>query len=69
MTFELTCVRLLCCVRRLRVSQEYKGRLSVVKLDGHRWGEHAKHFGLSGSLPGIVVEDRENNKNFGPSHT
>lgn len=45
-------------------AKEYKGRLSVVKLDGHRWGEHAKHFGLSGSLPGIVVEDRENNKNY-----
>jgi len=41
-----------------------KGKLSVVKLDGHRWGEHAKHFGLSGSLPGIVVEDRDNNKNY-----
>ena len=45
-------------------AKEFKGRLSVVKLDGHRWGEHAKHFGLSGSLPGIVVEDRENNKNY-----
>jgi protein disulfide-isomerase A1 len=45
-------------------AKEYKGRLSVVKLDGNRWGEHAKHFGLSGSLPGIVVEDRESNKNY-----
>jgi protein disulfide-isomerase A1 len=45
-------------------AREYKGKLSVVKLDGHRWGEHAKHFGLSGSLPGIVVEDREANKNY-----
>lgn len=35
-----------------------------MKLDGHRWKEHAKHFGLSGSLPGIVVEDRDNNKNY-----
>lgn len=42
----------------------YKGRISVVKLDGIRWGEHAKHFGLSGKLPGIVAEDRENNKNY-----
>ncbi len=42
-----------------------KGKLSVVKLDGQRWAEHAKHFGLSGSkLPGIVVEDRASNKNF-----
>lgn len=23
-------------------AKEYKGKLSVVKLDGHRWGEHAK---------------------------
>ena len=45
-------------------AKEFKGRLSVVKLDGHRWAEHAKHFGLSGALPGIVVEDREANKNF-----
>jgi len=43
---------------------QYKGRLSVVKLDGIRWGEHAKHFGLSGKLPGIVLEDRDNNKNY-----
>jgi protein disulfide-isomerase A1 len=45
-------------------AKEFKGKLSVVKLDGHRWGEHAKHFGLSGSLPGIVIEDRESNKNY-----
>jgi len=45
-------------------AKDFKGKLSVVKLDGHRWGEHAKHFGLSGSLPGIVIEDREANKNF-----
>jgi len=42
----------------------FKGKLSVVKLDGVRWGEHAKHFGLSGKLPGIVAEDREENKNY-----
>jgi len=35
-----------------------------VKLDGLRWGEHAKNFGLSGGTPGIVIEDRDNNKNF-----
>lgn len=45
-------------------ARSFKGKLSVVKLDGNRWGEHAKHFGLSGSLPGIVIEDRETNKNF-----
>jgi len=41
-----------------------KGRLSVVKLDGVKWKEHAKHFGLGPELPSIVVEDREHNKNF-----
>ena len=41
-----------------------KGKLSVVKLDGVKWAEHAKHFGLGAELPGIVVEDRETNKNF-----
>jgi len=45
-------------------AREFKGQISVVKLDGVRWGEHAKHFGLSGKLPGIVAEDREENKNY-----
>jgi len=46
-------------------AKEVKGRLSVVKLDGVRWADHAKHFGVDASqLPGIVVEDRENQKNF-----
>ena len=41
-----------------------KGKLSVVKLDGVKWAEHAKHFGLGPELPSVVVEDREANKNF-----
>ena len=41
-----------------------KGKLSVVKLDGVKWAEHAKHFGLGPELPSIVVEDRAANKNF-----
>jgi len=48
----------------VEAAKEFKGHLSVVKLDGVRWGEHAKHFGLSGKLPGIVAEDREDNKNY-----
>jgi len=47
-----------------KAAAQHKGKVSVVKLDGVRWGEHAKHFGLSGKLPGIVAEDRENNKNY-----
>lgn len=45
-------------------AKAFKGKLSVVKLDGERWIEHAKHFGLSGKLPGVVLEDRENSKNY-----
>jgi protein disulfide-isomerase A1 len=43
---------------------EYRSELSFVKLDGIRWGEHAKSFGLSGGTPGIVIEDREKRANF-----
>jgi len=35
-----------------------------VKLDGVRWSEHSKNFGLSGTPPGIVLEDRTSNKNY-----
>ena len=41
-----------------------KSKLSVVKLDGVKWAEHAKHFGLGPELPSVVVEDRDNNKNY-----
>jgi len=41
-----------------------KGKLSVVKLDGVKWAEHMKHFGLPQGLPGIVIEDREASRNF-----
>jgi len=47
------------------VAAEFKGKLSLVRLDGVRWAEHAKHFGIkTGEFPGIVVEDRENSKNY-----
>lgn len=39
-------------------------QVSFVKLDGSRWGAHAKNFGLSESLPGIVIEDRDKRKNY-----
>jgi len=41
-----------------------KGKVSVVKLDGIRWADHAKNFGLSGENPGVVIEDREKNKKY-----
>jgi len=36
----------------------------LVWLDGERWADHAKTFGLSGKTPGIVIEDRDNRKNY-----
>jgi len=33
-------------------------------LDGVRWADHAKNFGIKGKPPGVVVEDRNKNKNF-----
>jgi len=47
-----------------QVAADFKARLSIVKLDGVRWAEHAKNFGLSGNTPGIVAEDRENSLNY-----
>jgi protein disulfide-isomerase A1 len=46
------------------VAKEFKSEISFVKLDGVRWADHAKTFGLSGTTPGIVIEDRENRKNY-----
>jgi len=46
------------------VAKRHKTDLSFVKLDGVRYVEHAKHFGLSGKTPGIAIEDRASKKNF-----
>ncbi len=46
------------------IAKEFRSKVLFVKIDGQRWGDHAKTFGLSGSLPGIVVEDRKNRKNY-----
>jgi protein disulfide-isomerase A1 len=46
------------------LASEAKGSLSFVQLDGIRWADHAKNFGLSGSTPGVVIEDREDTKNY-----
>jgi len=45
-------------------AKDHKSDLSFVKLDGVRYVEHAKHFGLSGKTPGIAIEDRTTKKNF-----
>jgi len=46
------------------VAKEFKSDISFVKLDGVRWGDHAKTFGLPGTTPGVVLEDRDNRKNY-----
>jgi len=46
------------------VAKEFRDRLSFVQLDGVKWVEHAKSFGLSGNLPGVVLEDRDKRKNY-----
>jgi len=46
------------------VAKNHKTDLSFVKLDGVRYVEHAKHFGLSGKTPGIALEDRTTKKNY-----
>jgi len=46
------------------VAKRHKTDLSFVKLDGVRYVEHAKHFGLSGKTPGICIEDRASKKNY-----
>jgi len=46
------------------VAKNHKTDLSFVKLDGVRYVEHAKHFGLSGKTPGFAIEDRTSKKNF-----
>jgi protein disulfide-isomerase A1 len=46
------------------VAKDFKSDISFVKLDGVRWADHAKTFGLSGETPGIVLEDRDNRKNY-----
>jgi protein disulfide-isomerase A1 len=47
-----------------KVAADFKGQLSFVKLDGVRWKDHAKNFGLTSSTPGIVIENREKKQNF-----
>jgi len=47
-----------------QVAKDFKGKLSFVHLDGVRWADHAKNFGVKGKPPGVVIEDRTKNKNF-----
>jgi len=46
------------------VAAGVKGKVSVVNLDGVRWADHAKNFGVKWKPPGCVIEDRDKGKNF-----
>merc|ERR1712093_115439 len=46
------------------VAKQYRDKVVFAKLDGNRRGEHAKTFGLSGTTPGVVIEDRATRKNY-----
>jgi protein disulfide-isomerase A1 len=45
-------------------AKDFRNQISFVWLDGVRWADHAKTFGLSGATPGVVIEDRDNRKNY-----
>jgi len=45
------------------VAKQFR-QLSFVFLDGVKWASHAKNYGLGEKFPGIVIEDRENHKNY-----
>jgi len=46
------------------VAKANKDKVIFAKLDGNRWGDHAKTFGLSSATPGIAIEDRKVRKNY-----
>jgi len=55
---------ILATARSVAAASTIKGKVSVVHLDGVRWADHAKNFGVKWKPPGCVVEDREKGKNF-----
>jgi len=46
------------------VAKEHKKTISFVYLDGIKWVDHSKTFGLSGTTPGLVLEDRQAKRNY-----
>jgi protein disulfide-isomerase A1 len=46
------------------VAGDFSSSLSIVRLDGVRWADHGKTFGLNGGTPGVVIEDRNARKNY-----
>jgi len=45
------------------VAKEFRGKISVVALDGVRWKQHAKSLGVQG-VPGAVTQVAKKNENF-----
>jgi protein disulfide-isomerase A1 len=46
------------------VAKQFQDKLAFAKLDGKKWAQHAKSFGIENSTPGIVIEDRTSKKKF-----
>lgn len=46
------------------VAKQFIDKLAFAKLDGKKWAQHAKSFGIENSTPGIVIEDRTSKKKF-----
>jgi protein disulfide-isomerase A1 len=46
------------------VAKQFRSNVIFVKLDGVKWAEHAKNFGLTGTAPEAVIEDRVKHKNY-----
>jgi protein disulfide-isomerase A1 len=45
-------------------SSAFSDQFSFVYLDGVKWMEHVKSFGLNGELPAVVLEDRDGGLNY-----
>jgi len=46
------------------VAKTARDKLSFIKMDGIKWGDHGKSLGLKGDTPAIVIEDREKGRNY-----
>lgn len=46
------------------VAKDFNDKVAFAKLDGKKWAQHAKSFGLQSATPGIVIEDRTSKKKF-----
>ena len=47
-----------------KVAGEYKGKLSIVEIDGIQFSRHGDSLGLTAGIPAIVIHDMEGQKKF-----